>query len=416
MAPPAVIEAKVTEVIRRDWGRLLAALTRQFGDFSLAEDCLQDAILRALKAWPKKGIPNAPDAWLISVARRAAIDRIRRDKILRRKTADLALTAESETDVDPVKEEIPDRRLELMFTCCHPAIEEKSRICLTLRALGGLTVDEIAHAFLDKPTAMAARLTRAKRKISDAGIPFRVPDLDELPERLAGVLRVIYLIFNEGYRTSSNELHMRDDLIREAISLARIVSHLLPNESEAQALLALFLLHESRREARLDGEGNIVAMEFQDRSLWNETFIEEGKALLVHALGPDPGPYALQAAISAVHAEAADFEATDWPQIVLLYDRLHRREPNPVILVNMAVAMTYAGQIQAAKSLLDELKDGARFTRYQPFYLASSEVHKRSGDNARAISDLKIAIELTTSKAERAFLERRLLAFDTASR
>lgn len=418
MNAPSPAETQITRVIRRDWGRILAALVRTLGDFALAEDSLQDAVLAALDTWPVQGVPKNPDAWLITVARRKALDRLRRDASFARKAADIAYLRQIEADAAPedAMVEIPDKRLELIFTCCHPAIEEKSRIALTLRALGGLTTPEIAAAFLDKPEAMAARLTRAKRKITDAGIPFRVPETPDLPERVAGVLRVIYLIFNEGYRSAASDALIRADLIAEAIRLGEIMVALMPDERESRGLLALMLLHDSRRAARLATDGSLIALDEQDRELWDSEQIERGRAHLLHALGPDVGPYGLQAAISALHAEAPSFDQTDWAQIHALYIELMAREPNPVIGINQAVALSYVAGPQAALDQLNALADGARFARYQPFFAARADLYARLDQPARAIDDYKTALALTHNSAELGFLSRRLLAIENVSR
>lgn len=418
MAAPNRAHAQIAGLIRKDWGRILAVLVRGLGDFALAEDCLQDAVLAALDNWPRKGLPQNPDAWLLTVARRKALDRLRRDANFARKAPDISYLLELEAQTSPqdAMTDIPDKRLELIFTCCHPAIEEKSRIALTLRALGGLTTSEIAAAFLDKTDAMAARLTRAKRKITDAGIPFRIPDAPDLPLRVTGVLRVIYLIFNEGYRSSGSSDMIRTDLIAEAIRLGHLMVLLMPKEKECHGLLALMLLHDSRRRARLGGEGELIPMEEQNRDLWDGEQIKQGKAHLLKALGPDAGSYALQAAISAIHADAPDFRRTDWAQIHALYEVLYAREPNPVIRINQAVALSYISGPQPALDQLNALADGARFARYQPFFAARADIHARLNDHDRATADYRAALALTTAQAEQAFLTRRLLAIENANR
>ncbi len=412
IAPGAIAAARITQVARQDWGRILAALVRILGDITLAEDSLQDAVIAALDNWSRNGLPAKPDAWLLTVARRKALDRLRRDANFARKSDEIAYlqSLEASTPPDDAMDLIPDKRLELIFTCCHPAIEEKSRIALTLRALGGLTTAEIAAAFLDKPDAMAARLTRAKRKITDAGIPFRLPEPDDLPARAATVQRVIYLIYNEGYRPNAADAPIRADLTGEAIRLARMVVDLMPADREARGLLALMLLHESRRTARTDANGALVLLEDQDRSLWDGLLIDKGKALLKTALGPGAGPYAIQAAISAIHAEAASFEATDWPQIAALYEMLHAMEPNPVIRINQAIALSQAGNPAAGLAMLDSIGDAPRFARYQPFFAARADILARIGRAEQAAADYAMAISLSPSDAEREALVRRRAA------
>jgi len=405
--PPHDISAQIARMVRADWGRILAALVKSLGDFALAEDSLQDAALEAMAAWAERGLPDAPDAWLITVARRKALDRLRRDANFARKSAEIAYLQELEVQADPADamEQIPDKRLELIFTCCHPAIEEKSRIALTLRALGGLGTDEIAAAFLDKPETMAARLTRAKTKIKAAGIPFVVPGADELGARLDAVLRVIYLVFNEGYRATSGQDLMRADLIAEATRLARVLRTLMPKSEQVAGLLALILLHDSRRFARLDAQGGLVPLREQNRARWDKSKIREGRALVKEALqsGP-PSPFALQAAISALHAESPGWNETDWPQIVALYDALWQLEPTSVVRVNQAVALSFAKDADTALAFLTRHVDPREVAPYQPYHVALSDLLLRAGQRAAARAALAKAVELTHQPEERAYL------------
>lgn len=403
----------MTRLIREDWGRILSSLVSKTGDYALAEDSLQDAVVAGLEAWPRNGVPRHPDAWLITVAHRKALDRIRRGQTVARKSEELALWLEQHRD-DPEDKEltIPDHRLELIYTCCHPALEEKSRVALTLRALGGLTTDEIARAFLDKPSAMAARLTRAKQKMAAARIAFKVPEKEELPARTSTVLRVIYLIFSEGCHASNGELY-REALVQEAIRLARILLGLLPDDPEVMALLALMLLSDSRRRARRSVDGKFVPLEAQNRAVWDRRRIAEGVALTKAALSSGPaGSYALQAAISAVHAEADDFASTDWPQIVALYSLLHARFPNPVLLVNQAAALSYAEGPEAGLRLLATVEAETKLQSYQPFHACRADLLARLGRSQEAAESYRSAIRLSQAPEEAEFLEGRLSALN----
>lgn len=407
--PPVDSGATIERLIREDWGRILAALARGLGDLQLAEDSLQDAVETAMLHWRRNGLPRAPDAWLLTTARRRAIDQIRRRANLAAKLPDLAylsaLEAADAADAaapDGVAGPVPDKRLEMMFTCCHPALEEKTRIALTLRTLGGLTTEEIAAAFLDKPSAMGQRLTRAKTKIAKAGIPYKIPEPEDLGERLDGVMRVIYLIFNEGYRANAGDALTRVELSDEAIRLARIMIGLLPKEAELRGLLALLLLHDARRHTREDRSGGFVPLEHQDRKRWDRGRIGEGRRALIGL--PLNGPYQIQAAISAQHVAAAAWTDTDWPAISRLYAQLEQREPNPVVRINRAVALTYAGDLAAASALLGKVAGAGGIETYQPFYVARSLLWRRQGNRAKAIADLDRAIELTRSPPERRFL------------
>jgi RNA polymerase sigma-70 factor (ECF subfamily) len=407
--PPTASEETIRTLARDEWGRLLSALIGTVRDFQLAEDSLQDAVESALMHWGRDGLPRSPAGWLLQTARRKAIDRIRRDRNFEKKSAEYARLIDIEQDAiePPEPHAIPDERLSLMFACCHPAIEEKSRIALTLRTLGGLTTREIARAFLDSEEAMAQRLVRAKHKIAKAGIPFVVPDLGALPDRLASVLGVIYLIFNEGYASSVSETAVRVSLTDEAVRLARILHALRSDEPETAGLLALMLLHDSRRDARTDAVGDLVLLEQQDRSLWRHAMIDEALPLLESALQRGRiGPYQLQAAISAVHAEAPSLAATRWHEIVALYDLLLHMQPNPVIRLNRAVAVSYArGPAEALTELahLSGPLDG-----YQPLHAAFADCLARTGCREVAATHYAKAIDLTSNARERAFLIRQL--------
>lgn len=419
MLPPvdtdALVKAQMTRLIREDWGRILAALVSSIGNYALAEDSLQDAVISALQAWPSKGLPESPAAWMISVARRKALDRLRRQHTMTRKEDELRHWLELQHDTPEADiATIPDQRLELIYTCCHPALDQKSRVALTLRALGGLSTEHIAKAFVDKPEAMAARLTRAKKKLSAAGIKFKLPDPDDIAPRTDAVLRVIYLIFNEGAHASNGDL-TRVDLVNEAIRLGRMLSALLPEHADTKGLLALMLLSDSRRFAREDGAGDFVPLEAQNRARWESAKITEGLNLVEAALSHAPaGPYAIQAAISALHAQAASFDDTDWSQIVALYDLLCVRTPNPIIAVNQAVALSYAQSPQKGLAALDRLLPDAKLEAYQPYHSCRADLLARIGQVDAAAQSYRRAIDLSPSKAQARFLEQRLRGLYTA--
>jgi RNA polymerase sigma-70 factor, ECF subfamily len=401
----------VEAVFREERGRLLASLVRQFGDLDLAEEVASDAIATALERWPVDGVPARPGAWLLTTARRKAVDRLRRDKAYAARLA--VLQAEAERDgpaVEPADDEdVPDERLRLFFTCCHPALPLDAQVALTLRCLAGLSTPEVARAFLVPAATMAQRIVRAKRKIKGARIPFRVPEGDELPARLPGVLRVVYAIFTEGYAASGGPELVRADLADEAIRLARILHRLLPREREVAGLLALLLLVDARREARTGEDGQLVLLDEQDRSLWDRGSIEEGRRLVVAALqGGRPGPYALQAAIAAVHDEAADVATTDWPQVVALYDLLADVAPSPVVALNRAVAVAMRDGPAAGLELLDTLAADERLRGYHLLPAARADLLRRLGRRAEAAAAYREALTLVGNEPERAYLTRRL--------
>ncbi|MFH7340882.1 RNA polymerase sigma factor [Streptomyces sp. KHY 26] len=402
----------VEAVFREDRSRLLALLAARFGDLDLAEETTSEAIEAALRRWPVDGVPDKPLAWLLTTARRKAIDRIRRDRAYAERLA--ALQVESDRAAPTVPPEagfgdIPDERLQLFFTCCHPALSAEARAALTLRFLAGLTTSEVARAFLVPTATMAQRIVRAKRKIRTARIPFRVPGPDELPARLPSVLRVVYLVFTEGYAASSGGDLMRPDLAEEAIRLARILHRLLPGEREVTGLLALLLLTDARRAARTDAAGGQVLLEDQDRALWDADLIAEGQRLVVPALtGPGVGPYAVQAAIAALHDEATDFETTDWPQITALYDVLFQIDPSPLIALNRAVAIAMRDGPQAGLPLLDALADTEELRGYHLLPAARADLLRRLGRTTEAAAAYRAALDLASNEPERATLIRRL--------
>lgn len=421
---PAVTREIVDRLFREDSGRAVATLIRVTGDFELAEEAVQDAFIAALETWPERGIPERPGAWITTTARNRALDRLRRAKRFREKAEivgrqaliDEELAAVEPGDIGPEDPmAIEDDRLRLIFTCCHPALAPEIRVALTLRTLGGLTTPEIARAFLISETTLAQRLVRAKRKIRDAGIPYRVPPDHLLPERLASVLQVIYLVYNEGYGASSGDELIRRDLTAEAIRLGRVLVGLMPDEPEALGLLALMLLHDARREARVGSDGEIVLLEDQDRSLWDTGRIAEGGELLERAMRMRrPGPYQLQAAIAAVHDAALTDGSTDWRQIAALYGSLAVATGSPVVELNRAVAIAMADGPAVGLALVEQIADSGQLAEYPYLHAARADLLRRLGRSEEAVSAYRRALELTSNDKERGFLDRRIRELITA--
>lgn len=412
MTSEASIDTILAGIYRDDSGRVLSALIAQLRDFDLAEEALQDALSAALIAWRRDGPPENGAAWLLTAARRRALDRLRRVAVRNAPQNVQAIVDDLEQSADVSEEDgaIPDERLRLIFTCCNPALNQPAQVALTLRTLCGLSTREIARAFLVLEATMAQRLVRAKHKIRAAGIPYQVPEPPFLADRLGAVLATIYLIFNEGYAATDGDSPTRADLCEEAIRLGRLLYRLSP-APEAGGLLSLMLLHDSRRLARRDDAGAMVSLEAQDRSLWDAAKIDEGTRLLRTSLGRNrPGPYQVQAAVSALHAEAACFAKTDWLQIAGLYAALEQMTPSPVVTLNRAVALSHGGPVEDALDLLESV--APELGTYQPLFAAKADFLKRLGRNKAARQAYRVAMNLTTNAAEKEFLERQLAGID----
>ncbi|HEU5036788.1 MAG TPA: sigma-70 family RNA polymerase sigma factor [Nocardioides sp.] len=404
--------AAIERIYREEYGRVVASLVRRFGDIDIAEEAAADALLTALEKWPVDGVPPNPGGWLTTTAGNRAIDRIRRES-RRDAKHQAALMLDDDTPHEPTGV-VEDDRLRLIFTCCHPALAPEARVALTLRLLGGLTVPEIAQAFLVPETTMAQRITRAKKKIAAAGIPYRVPGPEDLTARLGAVLAVVYLVFNEGYLASSGQHSIREDLTGEAIRLGRILRQLLPDQPEVAGLLALMLLTEARRTARLDAQGELVPLRDQDRGGWDRALIAEGHALVRECLalrasgGGRPGHYQLLAAINAVHTDAPDAAATDWGQIAQLYDQLYAVTPSPVVALNRAVAIAELDGPEVALAVVDRLPEAQpSIASYHAWHVTRADLLRRLGRSAEARAAYDAAIAATENPAERAFLTRR---------
>jgi len=416
---PVDVAAAVEEVYRSDWGRIVATLIRLVGDFDLAEESAQEAFAAAVDQWPVSGVPDLPRAWIVQTARHKAIDRIRHRTMSQEKLASYAASGLAGGVEEPQYDtgEIPDDRLRLIFTCCHPALAAEAQVALTLRTLCGLETDEIARAFLVPTATMAQRLVRAKRKIAAAGIPYRVPEMSEMPERLEAVLTVIYLVFNEGYAATRSGPLVRTDLCAEAIRLGRLARLLTTPQppAEVTGLLALMLLQDARRDARLDPSGDLITLDEQDRSRWDRKQIAEALPLVEEAFRGGPGPYSVQAAIAALHCRAARSEETDWPQILRLYTLLEQLQPSPIVTLNRAVAVAMVDGPRAALAILDALTADGELDGYHLLDAARADLLRRAGSFAEAADSYTRALKVVTNDAERRYLERRLREVDQPS-
>jgi RNA polymerase sigma-70 factor, ECF subfamily len=405
------VEGVVGRVFREEWGQVVATLIRVTGDWDLAEECAQEAFAAAVERWPRDGVPDKPGAWLTTTARHRAIDRLRREAVGAAKLREVAamvddVVPEYSADDDEV---VPDDRLRLMFTCCHPALAMEARVALTLRTLAGLSTAEIARAFLVPEQTMQKRISRAKQKIKNAAIPYRVPPAQLLPERTPAVLAVLYLLFNEGYTATAGTDLVRRNLTTEAIRLTQVLTHLMPDEPEASGLLALMLLHDARGATRQDDAGHLIPLEEQDRSRWDPELVALGTDTLERALRRrEPGPYQIQAAIAACHATARDAQDTDWPQIAGLYDQLARFVPSPVVRLNQAVAIGMAESPEAGLLIVDELIASGALTGYHLLPATRADLLRRAGRLTEATAAYREALTLATTEAERAFLRRRI--------
>jgi RNA polymerase sigma-70 factor, ECF subfamily len=404
------VEQAVAEAHRREWAFVLAATVRVARDLDLAEECVQEAYVSALDVWAREGIPRSPGAWLTTAARRRAIDAIRREQVFRSK---MPLLVEPDvTEVSAATEySVPDDRLRLIFTCCHPALAQEAQIALTLRLVCGVSTGDIAQVFLVSETTMAARLTRAKKKITAARIAYRVPHASELPDRLDTVLTVIHLLYTTGHTAPSGDRLVRVDLVERAIDLARMLLSLMPDEREVRGLLALLLVTDARRATRTDETGRLLLLEEQDRSLWDGELIEEGHQLVLGALrGGNPGRFALQAAIAALHAQAPSYAETDWAQVLTLYDELLKVWPSPVVALNRAVAVTMVHGPEAALAEVEKLEADGRLSGYRYLPATKADLLRRLGRNAEAVTAYRAALELADNEAEREFIGNRLAA------
>jgi RNA polymerase sigma-70 factor, ECF subfamily len=408
------VACALDRIFRAESGPVLATLIRVLGDFQLAEDALQDALTAALETWSKDGLPASPGAWLTTTARRKALDRLRHLRIIEAKSSELALSMRLDQEARGPQDElefwpVPDDQLRLMFTCSHPALSREAQVALTLRTLGGLSISEIARAFLVSEATIAQRLARAKQKIARAHIPYEIPDRESLAPRLDAVLSVLYLVFNEGYLATSHDRLVRSDLVADALGLARGLSALLPHEPEPMGLLALMMLHDSRRDARLNDEGELVLLDDQDRTKWKHHQIDEGVRLVEDALSMRrPGSYQVQAAIAAVHAEAATAADTDWPQIAVLYDQLLHYERTPVIELNRAVAVSFAVSPHEGLRLVEGMAGCSALEQYAPFHLARADIFHRLGRGDEARRSYRRALPCAQNEQVRRFIERRL--------